>query len=702
MELFVLDLDILTLLATPAWLGKIGNILSVVLGLGMVIFFHELGHFAVAKWCDVNVERFSIGIGPIIWSRQKGETEYALSALPFGGYVKMLGQDDMDPNQMTSDEIAENPRAYSSKKVWQRMAIISAGVIMNVITGCLFFATAYFFGVIETVPMVGSVYSGSPAWIAGVQEGDLITSINGGPVKNFTDFKQEVVLSSGPVVLGGRHVDGQEFTTTIVPRQGKTVRVVGIGPAVTSNLAKEIGDLKAISKPGLPSEEASTPFLPGDEIVAMNDQPIQFFHEMLEATARMAGEEIVYTVNRPVVAEDGTEATNAADAVETKSLEISIAPMEFKSIGLWMAIGPVTAIKKDSIAEQAGMLLKDQITMVDELIVGTDIDPLRLPNYFSDHAGQPVAVKVKRQTDDGKVDVTLTVVPDDIPAWAERPRAITEPLGIAAIGIGFHIQDRIAHIVEGSEASQADPPFAENQKISMIELRHPDPGKITPDDFGDTDQPFEIDFESIRAEQEDDTSGDINWAWVFSQIQMAPNRQVKIHIAASSEGNEGFATLLKEREYTEDWYLPMRGIPGFQLHQFERKAESFGDAMALGYNKTKNSGMSIYMTLRALFQGNLNYTALSGPLGIVRIGYAVADNGATQLLKFLGFLSINLAVLNFLPIPILDGGHMVFLIWEAVTRKKPSPKVIDYAHRLGFVFIISLFLLVMYLDLFVN
>lgn len=701
MELLVLDLDVLTLLATPAWLGKIGNILSVVLGLGMVIFFHELGHFAVAKWCDVNVERFSIGIGPIIWSRQKGETEYALSALPFGGYVKMLGQDDMDPNQMTSDEIAENPRAYSSKKVWQRMAIISAGVIMNVITGCLFFATAYFFGVIETVPMVGSVYTGSPAWVAGVREGDLITSTNGTTTKNFTDFKQEVVLSSGPVVLKGKHVDGQEFTTTITPRQGKTVRVVGIGPAVTSKLAQEIGDVKAISKPGLASERASTPFLPGDEIVEMNGQPIQFFHEMLEATARMASEEIQYTVLR---SPGDTEPVKpgAEDTRKKAKLTITIPPMQFKSIGLWMAIGPVSAIKKDSIAEKAGLLLKDQITEVDEIVVGKDIDPLRLPNYFSEHAGQPVEVTVKRQTDDGKVDVTLTMVPDDISAWAERPRSITEPLGIAAIGAGFHVQDRIAHIVPGSEASKADTPFAENQKISMIELRHPDPTKIIPDDFGDTDKPFEINFEEIRKEEEDDTSGEINWAWVFSQIQMAPNRQVKIHIAPGSEGNEGFATLLKEREFTDGWYLPMRGIPGFQLHQFERKAESFGDAMALGYYQTKSSGMSIYMTLRALFQGNLNYTALSGPLGIVRIGYAVADNGATQLLKFLGYLSINLAVLNFLPIPILDGGHMFFLIWEAVSRKKPSPKVIDYAHRLGFVFIISLFLLVMYLDLFVN
>ena len=83
--------------------------LWVAIGLGLVIFFHELGHFAVAKWCGVFVERFSLGFGPILWSFKKGGTEYALSAIPFGGYVKMLGQDDMDPSQLSSEEIAEDP-----------------------------------------------------------------------------------------------------------------------------------------------------------------------------------------------------------------------------------------------------------------------------------------------------------------------------------------------------------------------------------------------------------------------------------------------------------------------------------------------------------------------------------------------------------------------------------------------------------------
>ena len=124
--------------------------------------------------------------------------------------------------------------------------------------------------------------------------------------------------------------------------------------------------------------------------------------------------------------------------------------------------------------------------------------------------------------------------------------------------------------------------------------------------------------------------------------------------------------------------------------------------MSLGYEATKTAGMRIYMTLNSLFTGNLSYKALSGPLGIAKIGYLVADSGFTKLLGFLGFLSINLAILNFLPIPILDGGHMVFLIYEAVTRRPPSPRVINFAHGVGLIFIVGLFMLVMYLDIWVN
>ena len=115
------------------------SIALVAVGLGFVIFIHELGHFAVAKWCDVHVETFSIGFGPAIpgCSFQRGETTYKIAWFPLGGYVKMVGEG------AESEEDEDDPRSFRNKSVWQRMAIISAGVIMNVILAVICFVVVF-------------------------------------------------------------------------------------------------------------------------------------------------------------------------------------------------------------------------------------------------------------------------------------------------------------------------------------------------------------------------------------------------------------------------------------------------------------------------------------------------------------------------------------------------------------------------------
>ena len=130
-----------------------------------------------------------------------------------------------------------------------------------------------------------------------------------------------------------------------------------------------------------------------------------------------------------------------------------------------------------------------------------------------------------------------------------------------------------------------------------------------------------------------------------------------------------------------------------------QKGDSFVGAMGLGLQRTRKTTISIYGTLRSLLLGDISPDSLGGPLKIAQIGYEVAERSIVDLVLFLGFLSINLAIFNFLPIPILDGGHMVFLLWEGITRRKPSPRVINYAHLVGLLFIISLFAFVMYSDI---
>lgn len=698
------------------------NILLVVLGLGLVIFFHELGHFAVAKWCNVHVERFSIGIGPILWSRQKGETEYALSALPFGGYVKMLGQDDMDPNQMTSSEIAENPRSYSAKSVLQRMAIISAGVTMNVCTGFLFFTTCFWFGVYDTSPVVGAVLTGFPAWEAGISAGDRITRINGERIRSFSDVMEAIVLSSGDVTIEGVRPNGISFREVLKPLKATSVRSVGLRPSSTTQIAdaEQIDRPELISEAGLPLEKASEPFLPGDRIVAITPkaaavQPVsevkqdggktpptaaamtsvetKLLYSLRHVTAKYADRELVYAVER-----QASKGESDQPPAVTR-IDITVPPAEVRSVGLWMAMGPIRVIQKNSVAAKAGIKVGDKISSVDGQKPGKDIDPLQLPVYFGQRAGKSVKVVVTRATSEGGEEVELELIPDDKPGWLEMPEFRTSPLTIPSIGLGFQVQLRIAKVLPGSEAEKLGV-FHDGMKISKIELIHPDPGKGNPDAFGDNETPTSLDLSTL-GKKEPGTLEEINWAWAFAEIQRAPGRHLRVYF---DDGKQTGSEVLRQKELAPGWYLWFRGFNG-SIWQDERdlqKGDSLGEAFGLGIRRTRKTTISIYMTLRQLFRGDVAMDSLSGPLGIARIGYMVAERGVIDLLMFLGFLSINLAILNFLPIPILDGGHMVFLLWEGITRRKPSPRVINWAHAVGLLFIISLFLFVMYIDLFVS
>jgi regulator of sigma E protease len=672
--------------------GKVFNALSVVLGLGLVIFFHELGHFMVAKWCNVHVERFSIGIGPIIWSRQKGETEYALSALPFGGYVKMLGQDDMDANQMTSTEIAENPRAYSSKTVPQRMAIISAGVIMNVVTGFLFFMICYRIGVEEPSPIIGSVVPGFPAWNAGLRAGDRVTAVNGEEIRSFGDIFNAVVLSSGEVRIQGVHEDGVTFDETMSPEKGVVGRSVGISPAMTPRLSPSILDDRMIPRPGLPASAAKGQFHAGDQLISLQGEPVKSFSQLQLLTARNAENELTYVFERPESKDSEGRKT------PKQEITIRVPPAEVKSIGLWMAIGPVKAVRKGSIAEAAGLMVGDRIVAVDGQTVGRDCDPLQLPNYCAARAGQEVTITIERQTPATGVQTQeIRLIPSDLPGWTETPAYQTSPLPIPAIGAAFQVQPRIAKIIPGSEAEKSGI-FREGQKITKISLEHT-ASKDADAEIPAAEKVIRILKLSDLDEKQPGTVEDINWAYAFAAIQHEPDRQVRLYI---EDGDNTPSHLLVAHETVPGWHTWIRGINGWENAVERQQAGSLADAFALGLRKTKNTGINIYMTLRSLIRRDLPVDSLSGPLGIVNIGYKVAERGTTDLLLFLGFLSINLAVINFLPIPVLDGGHMVFLLWEGISRRKPNARVIGWAHGIGIIFIISLFIFVMYLDIFVN
>ncbi len=187
----------------------ITTIVSTIVVLGVLIFIHELGHFLVAKWSGVTVLRFSLGFGPKLITFQKGETEYCLSAIPLGGYVKMLGEEVGE--EVTQEQKA---RSFASQPVSKRMGIVLAGPMSNFLLAIAIFAMIFAFaGIPQPIPEIGSVAESSPAQKAGLKEGDQVLSINDRNVSTWEELSRYI------------EEHGENTLSVVVSRNDEVVRV---------------------------------------------------------------------------------------------------------------------------------------------------------------------------------------------------------------------------------------------------------------------------------------------------------------------------------------------------------------------------------------------------------------------------------------------------------------------------------------------
>ncbi|HFD13918.1 MAG TPA: RIP metalloprotease RseP, partial [Epsilonproteobacteria bacterium] len=172
------------------------GIFVALLVLSVLIFFHELGHFTAARFFGVQVDVFSIGFGKKLYSRMIGKTEWSISAIPLGGYVKMKGQDDSDPTKISYDE-----DSYNVKKPWQRIIILLAGPFANFLLAFILYFAIANLGVPKLLPYVGSVGKDSPALATGIKEGDKIVQINGLNVTYWENIGKSINASKGDITL---------------------------------------------------------------------------------------------------------------------------------------------------------------------------------------------------------------------------------------------------------------------------------------------------------------------------------------------------------------------------------------------------------------------------------------------------------------------------------------------------------------------
>ncbi len=215
-----------------------------ILALSVLVFFHELGHFTVAKLFGVKVERFSIGFGKVLFKKQWLGTEWAFAPILLGGYVKMKGQDDTNPLARSSD-----PDSYNSKKPWQRILILLAGPLANIILAFFIYLAIAMHGVPQSSaisyskPVIGKVLKDSPAQKAGLKSGDTILEINGKKVKYWKDISPLIQNAGTPIIFTVSR-SGKVIKINVTPKteEYKNIfkekikrKIVGISPKAEDN-----------------------------------------------------------------------------------------------------------------------------------------------------------------------------------------------------------------------------------------------------------------------------------------------------------------------------------------------------------------------------------------------------------------------------------------------------------------------------------
>ena len=271
-------------------MATVQMLVSFVVVLGILIIVHELGHFLMARLCGVGVERFSIGFGPVLWRFRGKETEYCLSLIPMGGYVKMMG-DDENPLEGGKAATVDPARAFNNKPLAARFLIVFAGPAMNFVLAVLIAAAMFTLVGRPVAPAeVGRVTEGGPAAQAGLRTGDRVVAVDGKPVQYWEDLARVVQAASGrPLEVTVQGSDAASRKVALTPAQAKrkdlfgdeqTVWEIGASPY----LAPAIGDVI----PGDPAAQAG--LKAGDVVVALEGQPVMSWDELAEKIHQRAGQ----------------------------------------------------------------------------------------------------------------------------------------------------------------------------------------------------------------------------------------------------------------------------------------------------------------------------------------------------------------------------------------------------------------------------
>jgi regulator of sigma E protease len=361
-------------------------LLSTIVILGVLVFVHEFGHFIAAKLCGMRVDVFSIGFPPRAFGKKIGDTDYCVSWIPFGGYVKIAGMIDESFDTEFLNKPPQ-PWEFRAKPIWQRIIVISAGVIMNVVLALgIYSALAYVHGrTVYDTTEVGFVFEGSVADSAGFKKGDRVLSVNGKPVADWDALRRAIYLEN----------IGNDLLFT-VEREGRTVHVRSHGAPLDAKAESDFGLLPAhfvvvvknVTK-GLPAEQLG--LQPHDSILTLGGRPVQAVR-IVEMIRSNAGKPLAIEWKRG-----------------NNTLSGTITPTAEGKIGIEFSAGYAGPIKKTeySVFEAIGQGARDVQQVVAGTISGV-VSLIRGKVSFSESLAGPIRIgKFAKESFDVGIEVYL-------------------------------------------------------------------------------------------------------------------------------------------------------------------------------------------------------------------------------------------------------------------------------------------------------
>ncbi len=688
------------------------NVLIVLLGFGAVVLVHEFGHFIVAKLSGIKVEAFSIFMPPLFlgvrrtsegyrfrilpWlfpkendesgdgllsftlgriNQKEGETEYRIGLIPFGGFVKMLGQDDTGPVKAIDD-----PRSFANKPVSIRIPVIAAGVTFNVISACIIFMIVFLVGIKLPPPMVGAVVPDSPAARAGLKPGDEIIEI-AGKSKNL-DFSNILIAAAlsdvkQAVPIKVRHEDGTEERLSLVAEQlpGGSMRDFGIDQPLSLTVAK-VSDANTLRE--------LTSLLPGDKIKSVNGEQVQThwqFEQILQTT---------YAPEATLVAERH-QSKGTTELIETKiRLNLSYAnKVEVDSESdLCHLYSMVPRLRITAVAHNLDLAEQKQTSALD-----------KLKSLFAKSTEKESEVDTEPTLQSG--DIILAIGDIENPTYKEM-RDVTKKHKDKKLTV------RVLHEVENGVEKKLDidviprrPPGSDRVMIGIVvalDAKHPVVAKTISGGAGlsPLDIPRGATITAIQGRAVSDFYD------VIHQLRQNHGQKVQIgyHLEDGTTGRVILDTTVARESiavisFAE--YIPFASLE--RLYQAPGPVQ----AIAMGYRKTVMFIAQTYVTLKRLIDGIISPKELMGPVGIIAFSYRiVTEQPIVYYVYFLGLINASIAVINFLPVPPFDGGLVVLLLVEKAKGSALSERTQGVIAYTGWVLIGTLLLYVTFNDILRN